>query len=402
MSDSTGIIPDKKMLPAMGTGAVRDSGYFCREREFGRSENKGFSRMILGSLAFIFLTVGIFWYQFQRIQPGDDVPGWTDVRWEYLLLILFCLPLETLAGSLRIWVVARVIQPRLTFWTCMKSEWANIGISMLTPSQTGGGLGQIYMLKRGGASVATALTVSLISFLGTVMGLFCVGLYFVLDPGMVFSGPLFRGAIWTFTVICSLMVLGAFCPGPLRFSISQCSRSFSWISNRTALAGCRLLPYKTKSDHPQYPMGRLASWLIDLVSNYHEGVRLFLTRGKAHLGLVLLLTLTFMLSRSLMAFLCLRSLSIDGSTLGHVLAVQMALIVLVYFAPTPGASGLAEGASLALMGSIIPVGFAPYYNILWRSTTLFLPGMAGLVCLIPAMVRDTRGFVRHKSSRANE
>ncbi len=402
MSNSTIDITEKKTHLSKRTDITVDSGYSCRGRAFTRPASVGFTRMLIGSLAFVLLTVGIVWYQFQRVQPGDDVPGLADVRWEYLLLMLLCLPLDTLAGGIRIWVVGRVIQPRLTFWTCMKSEWANMGVSMLTPSQTGGGFGQIYMLKRGGASVATAITVSLISFLGTIMGLFCVGLYFVLDSGVAFGGPLFGGAILTFTVICVLMLFGAFFPVPLRFSIFQFSRMVFWMRNRTGLSAGRFLPYKTGTDHSKYPMGRLASWLMGLASNYHQGVRLFLTKGKAHLALVLLLTLTFMLSRSLMAFLCLRTLGIDGSSLGHVLEVQLALIVLVYFAPTPGASGFAEGASLALMGSIIPVGFAPYYNMLWRCATLFLPGMAGLLCLLPIMVRDARGIVRHRIPHANE
>jgi glycosyltransferase 2 family protein len=402
LSGSPVVIAEKEMLPAMKEDAARDSGYSGTCKGSGRPEKMGFSRMIPGSLVFIFFTVGIFWYQFRRIQPGEGVPGWGDVQWGYLLLMLLCLPLETISGSLRTWVVSRVIQPGLTFWTCVKSELANIGISMLTPSQTGGGFGQIYMLKRGGADLSTALTVSLISFLGTVIGLFCVGLYLTLVPGRAFRGSFFRGTIWGFTVICLLMVLGACCPGVFRFSIRKFSRMLCWIRWRAARVLVQWAPEKARPDHPQYHMRRPASWLIDLVSNYHEGVRLFVLRGKAHLALVVLLTLTFILSRCMTAFLCLRVLGIDGANLGHVLKVQLALIILVYFAPTPGASGLAESASLTLMGSIVPVGFAPYYHILWRCTTLFLPGMAGLLCLVTAIIRDARRGGRHRGPRALE
>ena len=113
-------------------------------------------------MAFALLTAGIF-SQFQRIQAGDATPHWEGLRWGYLALILLFLPVETLAAGLRIWLVCRVLQPGVRLWTCIKAEWANVAISMLTPSQSGGGPGQIYILNRDGASVGTALTISLLS-----------------------------------------------------------------------------------------------------------------------------------------------------------------------------------------------------------------------------------------------
>jgi uncharacterized protein (TIRG00374 family) len=273
---------------------------------------------------------------------------------------------------------------------------------MLTPFQTGGGFGQIYMLKRGGANLSTALTDSLIPFTGTVIGFFCVGVYLIFLTRIEYCGILLRGSIWAFTAICSLMILGAFCPGLFRFSISLSSSMLSWIVERSAAEGVRLVPNNKRSDDPRYPMGRLDSWLIALVYNYHQGVRLFFTKGKVHFVLVLLFTLIFMLSRCVTAFLCLRILGIDNSSLAHVLQVQLAIMILVYFAPTPGASGLAESASLSMMGNIIPVGFLPYYNIVWWCTTLFITGMAALICLVPAIIRDGRGLVKHKASFVSE
>ena len=68
----------------------------------------------------------------------------------------------------------------------------------------------------------------------------------------------------------------------------------------------------------------------------------------------------------------------------------MALIFLVFFAPTPGSAGVAEGASLSLMAEIVPAGFAPYYNLLWRLSTAYLAALAGLFCLLRAALEDAR------------
>jgi uncharacterized membrane protein YbhN (UPF0104 family) len=114
------------------------------------------------------LTIGIFWYQFHLIQAQGSSFEWSGLQWGYLVLILLFLPIDTVSGGLRIWVVSRVLEKGVSFWTCLKAEWANVGVSMLTPSQTGGGFGQIYMLTSGGARLGTAITVSLISFLDTM------------------------------------------------------------------------------------------------------------------------------------------------------------------------------------------------------------------------------------------
>ncbi len=100
-----------------------------------------------------------------------------------------------------------------------------------------------------------------------------------------------------------------------------------------------------------------------------------------------------MLARSIMAFLCIRFLGIEASSLADVLETQLNLIFLIYFAPTPGSSGLAEGASMLMMDNIIPAGFAPFYNLLWRCTTLYLPAVAGLVFMSWTIIQDARRVV---------
>ena len=100
-----------------------------------------------------------------------------------------------------------------------------------------------------------------------------------------------------------------------------------------------------------------------------------------------------------MALLCLHFLGIPVTEVGHVLQTQLCLIFLIYFAPTPGSSGLAEGASMSLMDGIISAGFAPYYNLLWRSLTLYLPAVAGLIFLPRAIVKDAHNAVDRRARK---
>ena len=155
-------------------------GTDSRSESVAAGEPQRFSwvKLALGGLVFLVLTIGIFWFQFKRIQARDEVPILGQLKWCYLLLMLLCLPIDTLVSGFRILIVSRVLQPGIRLWTCLKAELANMGIAMLTPSSSGGGIGQVYMLNRGGSSVGTAMSTSLITFLGTIVVLLCVGLFF--------------------------------------------------------------------------------------------------------------------------------------------------------------------------------------------------------------------------------
>jgi len=384
----------KRSTDELHSVSVRPGSIAVRE-----PEGISFSRLIVGSLFFLALTVGVFWYQFNRIQAGDQAPTLGQLKLGYLVLMLLCLPLDTFACGLRIWVVSRVLQPGLSLWTCLKAEWANLGLAMLTPSNTGGGLGQIYMLNRGGSSVGTAVSISLITFLGSLVGLLCIGLYSLLFSGIHQIGPFFYKAVWFFTLVSAAIALGVLWPGLFRVVVGQVSRTFWKMWGKEHRLEDWRAPGKAQTESPLDRMGRLSGKLVGLVYTCHYDVRRFLRLGKSSFLWVYLLTLTFLLSRCLMAFLCLRFLAIDTFTLGHVLEAQMALIFLIYFAPTPGSSGLAEGASLGIMAHIVPIGFAPYYNLLWRFTTLFLPACVGLFFLLRTLLQDTHNIIERKHTQ---
>jgi uncharacterized membrane protein YbhN (UPF0104 family) len=346
--------------------------------------------LVIGGMAFLLLTAGIFWYQFHRIEVGDATPRWDQLQWRFLPLILLCVPIETFAAGVRMWVVCRTLQPEVRLRTCIKAEWANVAISLLTPSQSGGGPGQIYILSRKGVSLGTALTISLLGFVGTMVGLVGMGLYSLAASDLEGMGTLFVAAVWTLTAIGAAMVIAAAWPGLFRLVLGMLSRAWWRVRRgRHPLSGW-WPPGDSRTGPPVDRLDRWTARLVDIVYTYRTDVGRFVRAGKASFAWVCLLSLTFLFSRSLLAYLCVRFLGIGASTPRHIVEMQMALIFLVFFAPTPGSAGVAEGASLSLMAEIVPAGFAPYYNLLWRLSTAYLAALAGLFCLLQAALEDAR------------
>jgi uncharacterized protein (TIRG00374 family) len=353
----------------------------------------GIYRLIFGGLIFIGLTAGIFWYQFARIPEGSQAVIWNQLQWHYLFWLVLFLPIDTLAAGLRIWVIGRVLQPGVSFWACLKAEWANLGLAMLTPSQTGGGFGQIYMLIRGGMTFGTALTVSLISFLGSMVVLLFIGIHALLLTKTETLALLLQGASLIFFLFFALMIVAVCRPASLNFVFKGLHRLIWKIGCRSRLQKNNSFSQHTRIKRMTDFLHNLSQKLIDLCTLHQHNMCRFFSLNRSSFIWVCLLSLVFILSRAIMAYLCLRFLGIEASSLKDVLQTQLNLIFLIYFAPTPGSSGLAEGASMLMMDTIIPAAFAPFYNLLWRSTTLYLPAIAGLIFLSWTIIQDARRVV---------
>jgi uncharacterized protein (TIRG00374 family) len=351
-----------------------------------------------GALLFCVLTLSVFYYQFARMSGGEAGFSWHRLDFRYLWLLILCLPFDTLASALRIWLVCRVLERSAGFWTCLKTEWANVGVAMLTPSQTGGGFGQIYILSRSGISISAAMIISLISFLGTMVALLCVGFYSVLRSGGSL-GSCFFLAVWPLTVVVALLAIPLLQPDLFRVAVRGTLRGLSAMYGWIYAALFR--PVEGRTIRLTRLEG-LAARLIDLAYQYHCDAWRFVRKGRLHFLGICLLSLVFIMARCFMAFFCLRFLGIETSSLGDVLKIQMVLLFLLYFAPTPGSSGLAELFSFSAMAAIIPRGLGAYYNLLWRASTLYLPALLGFIFLAFALLSDTGRVFRRKALSPDE
>ena len=62
--------------------------------------------------------------------------------------------------------------------------------------------------------------------------------------------------------------------------------------------------------------------------------------------------------------------------------IQMILLLIFYFSPTPGASGVAELSSARLMGTIIPKSSQAIFTMLWRTFTLYISVVVGGIIML--------------------
>jgi glycosyltransferase 2 family protein len=79
-----------------------------------------------------------------------------------------------------------------------------------------------------------------------------------------------------------------------------------------------------------------------------------------------------------------------------ILLLQTLVMFLLYFAPTPGASGIGEVLSAAVMSSYVPRELTPIYILLWRLTLTYWTLAFGFV-VFSGWVRSGLKSIGHDS-----
>ncbi len=300
------------------------------------------------------------------------------------LSLLFGLPLwalalglgqglvDVIAGGLRIFVLSRAFGARISFLDATVANGANILLGGITPSQTGGGAAQMYVMMRAGMSFAVASAASVVGFLGTVVVLLAAGaMGALLHPS--FSMPEgFRvfsaGTVALFGTILLLFVLAVPAPGIYMGGLRR-------VLGRVPRLGPKL---------------RDSAWVAQfekLLADFAAAVRRGGREQRGMIVLGMLLSAVIYLNKFLVAYVVLRGMGI-ACQVWDVLYLQELQYLVLYFAPTPGASGVAEFTAEPIMRPLVSTALFTPYVILWRFFSLYVPMILGALLLLPHLARN--------------
>ena len=89
------------------------------------------------------------------------------------------------------------------------------------------------------------------------------------------------------------------------------------------------------------------------------------------------------------------------SELMQVIAIQILIQFMIYFAPSPGGSGFAEMSISVLFEKIVPAAVLPLFTLLQRSYLLFFPSVIGAAVVIRLLQRQAKDW-REKPEATTE
>ncbi len=336
-----------------------------------------------GLAAFVALTAAGLVLLFTLSTRGDASWIPPSLHAGFLLLAAAGAALDIVIGALRYHVFIRKIRPGTALWLPIRADLANRFVGAVTPSQTGGGPAQVFVLHRGGVPVPEALSFLAINFLCTLVVFLAAGgaaawaLGDRVPAGIASLLVRYGGTVLLVGLGLILFALGRpdTCARLLERAAARLERIPAGWARECARTG-RLL------------VGSADRYRTSCARFIREDPRLPLTG--------LLLTALLYLNKFTLAWLVMRGLGAEGAY-GTTLAVQALLHLVLYVAPTPGGSGIAELATGALMALVLPGGLLGPFTLVYRALLVHAPAMAG-ACVLAAELRPRGRHTRQARS----
>lgn len=264
-----------------------------------------------------------------------------------LVVVVWCL------DSFKFVCLSKVAGENLSFRKTLSVVWINYFGCAITPMQSGGGPFQIYLLYKNGVAVGKSVA---ITFVRTLQILFILGIIvpfaFITEREFIEQHFLLRVfvcyvGIFLFLIV-SLLVISFTRPHWIK-------RWTSWFLIKFQKFGI-IKPRKLLC---------AVRWVNKEVDNYSINIRLFVSSGKKWFFISFIVAIAHLLVyMSIMPCLIL-AMGFEVEFMQCLLAESLFLFFL-YFVPTPGASGAAEGGATAIFALFVPWNLAGVMAIAWR------------------------------------
>jgi len=308
--------------------------------------------------------VAIWW---KRPEGLSDLVAHTN--WWLAALVIPLVAVDHVLGGLRYRVLfnGRVL-PRVSLWNCMRSNYGNLFMGMVTPAQTGGGAAQIYLLWRSGATVGDGMMASLVNFAATLV-FFLVGAVtalFLLPDNLI--DPRLTGLFRAGFVLLAGLVLLVF--GLLQLPqvfLGLIGKLFNLVPRRWARLrrGCE---------------GVLVRLEVE-VQGFRAALQKLWRLQPGLMPVVFVLTIALFMNKYLIGYVIASALQ-TGVPFWIFISLQICQLFLISFAPTPGASGVAELTSVWMLAAILAEQNLVVYTLAWRLTTSVLGAVIGAGVLL--------------------
>jgi uncharacterized protein (TIRG00374 family) len=284
-----------------------------------------------------------------------------------------------LADGLRLYSVIRAMGSRVAFAYIVRLVFVNIFVSNVTPLATGGGVVQVYFMKQKGLPIGEATAAT------SIRTILAALILFTLTPVIIWTEPnqfrvfFHRNLLYGITMV-SCAYLAAFWIILFRIRIIK-----RWLFRGLHLLNTLKIISRS----------RFRSFFLKLSSEldlFSDGFKRYFRGNPVWVVLSIVFTALFLLLLFSFSVVLIRALGYQVPVL-TVLAFQVVVTFFMYFAPTPGAAGVAEGGYGLLFAQLVQKQDITMLTLSWRFLTIYV----GVVIGIVVMYREL--FKRRKADR---
>jgi uncharacterized protein (TIRG00374 family) len=328
---------------------------------------------------------GVFWFAlitvvtiaavFFYTNTGDTVKALSHISCKYIAICFVMLFVDLMLGSWRNHIYIRKMAPGVSHWVSFRANVANMFMGAVTPAHGGAGPAQIFVYTSNGVTFVDSFAVTLINLGATLIfmplaGFVAIMLMDTTEVGSIVPAMLKYG--FSFFLLFLLAFLLAFWKPLLVGNIIK----------KIATGLSKVFP-KRKD--------KLEKWAdnsFQSISKYQQSCSLILSKNPLLFPLSLVITTLLYLNKYCMQWVILLGLGVNAN-LVQVISIQVLIQFMIYFAPTPGGSGFAEGFISTLFGKIVPAALIPIFTLMQRSFLLFFPALVGACVVINLLRKQT-------------
>ncbi len=229
--------------------------------------------------------------------------------------------------------------------------FGNYFLALLTPGAAGGAVAQVMFLRKAGVPTGKATVLIVVrTLLSIIFLVLCLPVIFYYDPGII---PGLSNDILTIAFASLIAII----------------LGLIWLF-RTSLPYYWLVTLTKKFSHRNRRR-------IFLLYRDVRGAVFMLSSSPLSMGKVFIESAINLLALYSVVPILFMGMGI-AVNIPQIMGRMILLNILLYFAPTPGGSGIAEGGFVLLFSSFLPSGTVGIVAVAWRIIVEYLPFVIGL------------------------
>ena len=271
-----------------------------------------------------------------------------------LLLALLAVGLGMFFDGSRLMHLVNISNEKITLYQAVQVIFGNYFLALLTPGATGGAVAQVMFLRHAGVPTGKAAVLVIVRTLLSIFFLaLCMPFIFLHDEGIV--------------------------PGV--------SNDLLMAVTLAAFVGIIFIVIGARRGYLDYVVIWIARRLVALYRDTKSAISLLLDAPRQMLVVFAESGLNLLCIYAVVPCLLL-GLGVTDADWYTVMGRMIFLNMLLYFSPTPGGSGIAEGVFVLLFAAAVPAGTVGIVAVCWRLIAEYLPFLIGFYYTVTVFGRE--------------
>ena len=323
-----------------------------------------------GLIIFILLAFGVGALIIFRSVDRETVRSLLAANKMKLLLALLVVFAAWVFDAGRFCALAFAAHEKVSFPFGVVLTWLNYFGSAVTPMQSGGGPFQVYALYKRNIPVGKGIAITLMRTMLTILILtLAVPIALMLDPDILEGSPFLKGLVsYVFVVILATWAFVAFTIARPELIKKLCRVIIMWLRRFNFMRSRRRVI-------------KILQWLDREIDNYILNFRLAFNTGKLWVVLAVVLSILHLLALFSVLPVLMSAVGLPFRY-AQTIAVQAVFMFILYFVPTPGASGVAEGGGALLYSILMPSNMAGVMSLICRFFTDYISIFMGVIVVV--------------------